>query len=481
MNALQQKLSDSAKWRWSMLILIAFATFATYFVNDIFSGMKGVMETHMKISSSDYGLLLSAVGYFNMIGMIMVGGIILDKFGIRKVGFALVGLAAFGSFLIAYGSSETFVNGGFGYDLMNSVFPDYSPQLKMMILGRLLFGMGLETCCVMVQKVIVKWFKGHELALAFAINMGIGRFGSSMAIMITPELAGTLADGSYSHFSRSFLFGFILAALALILFLIYTMFDAKLDKSVAAAGEANALEKEKNGESAVQEAPEEKESVLYGLKSLVTNKALLLITALCVTFYSAVFPFVGYVTDMLVNKFGFSLTWASKVAGFFPLGAIFFTIAFGRIVDKKGKAATLMMWGSGLLIFGHLTLSLTSLPPYFALLAIEVAFSLVPAAMWPSVAKLVPERRLGMAYAFMFTIQNWGLTFFFYMIGKVLELSNPGITAEVIDAGKANYNYTLTLLMLAGLGFLGMLFAYLLKREDKRSGTELELPSDVKG
>jgi len=212
---------------------------------------------------------------------------------------------------------------------------------------------------------------------------------------------------------------------------------------------------------------------------LLTNKSFLFIAALCVTFYSAVFPFIGYATDMLVNKFGFDTKLASKITGFIPIGTIIFTPIFGRLVDKKGKSASLMIIGSLLLIFAHLTLSLTMLTPYIALLALGVAFSLVPAAMWPSVAKIVEEKRLGVAYAMMFTIQNWGLTAFFFLIGKVLEVTNPGVTAELINAGETTYNYTTTILMLAFLGLLGIVFALLLKREDKVSGYGLELPSGV--
>jgi len=230
MEAIKKKLNDSAAMRWSMLLLIATITFATYYVNDIFSGMKGIMETQLGITSGDYGLLLSAVGYFNIIGMIVVGGIILDKWGIRKTGFLFVGIATLGSLLISYGGSTGFVNGGLGYNFLDSFLPQYSPQLKMMFFGRLLFGLGLETCCVLVQKVIVKWFKNKELALAFAINMGVGRFGSAFAIMLAPEIAGELVNGMYPNFPTVLFVGFALSVVAFLLFIVYTSFDLKIDK-----------------------------------------------------------------------------------------------------------------------------------------------------------------------------------------------------------------------------------------------------------
>lgn len=484
MNQIKQKMSDSAAMRWGMLVLVSMVMFATYYINDIFSGMKGVMETQLNITSSDYGLLLSSVGYFNMIGMIILGGIILDKWGIRKTGFAFVGIATLGSFFIAYGGTEYFANGGFGHSFFSSFLPQYSPQLKMMILGRLLFGLGLETCCVLVQKALVKWFKGKELALAFAVNMGVGRFGSAMAIMMSPMLAGTLVDGMYTEFSTALWFGFGLAAISLLFFLVYTTFDLKFDKQLKGIGDAEEAAKSDETKAADKADAERfaKQSWFErtGLAYLVSNKSFIFITLLCVTFYSAVFPFIGYVSDMLVNKFGFKLANASKISALIPIFTIFFSIIFGRVVDKKGKSATLMIYGSLLLIFAHLTLSLTPLPPYLGLAALGIAFSLVPAAMWPAVAKIVAEKNLGLAYSVMFTVQNWGLTMFFFLIGKVLEMTNPNVTQKMIDAGEATYNYAITVLMLAFLGLLGVMFALLLKRDDKIMGYGLELPSSMK-
>jgi len=213
-----------------------------------------------------------------------------------------------------------------------------------------------------------------------------------------------------------------------------------------------------------------------GIIDLMTNKSFLFIAALCVTFYSAIIPFMGYAQDLLVNKFGFEKEAASDLFSIIPLGTIVFTPIFGWYVDNKGKSATLMMLGSFILIAAHLSLSLTNLTPYVSLFALGVAFSLVPAAMWPSVARIVPENRLGIAYSMMFTIQNYGLMLFYYMIGKVLVMTNPGVTQKLINAGTHNYNYTTTVMMLAVLGLIGILFAYLLKRQDKVSNYGLELP-----
>jgi len=289
------------------------------------------------------------------------------------------------------------------------------------------------------------------------------------------------------------------------MFLAYFMFDIKLDKQLA---------------ETATETQEEKFSFKDVIK-LIINPSFIYIGLLCVAFYSAVFPFLQYAPDLLVNKFGFTFTmpdlgdmtiWQKiaaylqngpKVSGLIPLGTIIFTPIFGRLVDKKGKAASLMILGSLLLIYAHLTLSLLNsvFLGYTGLFALGVAFSLVPAAMWPSVAKIVSENRLGTAYATMFTIQNYGLSLFYFGIGKVLDIFNPKIVEQIQSVREAliaqglskaaiaqkiesmqtageipPYNYTLPILMLVVLGVISIFLAFQLKRADKKQGYDLELP-----
>jgi len=216
------------------------------------------------------------------------------------------------------------------------------------------------------------------------------------------------------------------------------------------------------------------------LKQLFTNRSFIYITLLCLTFYSAVFPFIAYAGDLLQNKFGLSEELSGWVVTILPFGTIIFTPIFGWICDNKGKSASLMIFGSLLLILVHLTLSLTTLNPYIPMFILGVAFSLVPAAMWPAVAKIVHERRLGAAYGTMYTIQNYGLMGVPILMGFILDKVNPGITAEMVKNGEASYNYTWTILLLVICGLIGLVFAFLLKREDKTSGFGLELPNKEK-
>jgi MFS family permease len=490
-DALKKTLRDSAPMRWFILVLVSGLMFGTYWFQDFFSGLKPLMESQMGINSSDFGMIIAFTTFANMFGMIMVGGIFLDRFGIRWTTIVFGSVVTFGAALTAMASS-------------GMLGDDPSSRMTGMIIGRVLFGVGLEVTCVLITRTVVKWFKGYELALAMGVNMAFGRMGSGLGTAMSPELA-------VPHVSSAVVFAATIVGVGFIMFIMYLMFDVTLDKQNAASAEAG-------GE------PDEPFR-FSDLVALLSNPSFLYIALLCVAFYSAVFPFMQYAPDLLVNKFGFSVTlpdlsgaswgetiaaWLTngpKVAALIPLGTILFTPIFGLVVDKKGKAATLMILGSVLLIFAHLALSVFNsvILGYVGLLALGVAFSLVPASMWPSVAKIVPENRLGTAYAAMFTIQNWGLFAFFWGIGKVLDKVNPEVVAALAkiredliatglspaqvsekietmrSAGEiAPYNYTIPVLMLVGLGVVSIFLAFMLKKADLKQGYGLEKPSSAR-
>ena len=537
---LKQTLKDSAPMRWLVLLLASGITFGTYWFQDFYSGLKPLMETQLGITSTDFGTLISLTTIANVFGMIILGGIILDKWGIRLTGIVFGAAAAFGGLLNALGAAGVLGD-------------DPSTRLTVMIIGRIFFGVGLEVSCVVVLRTIVKWFKGYELALAMALNMGFGRLGSTIGTALSPDIANQQVPVAVS-------FAATLIGLGLVMFIIYIIFDVKLDKQLG----------ETAGES------EDDKFKFADLIKLVTNKSFILIALLCVAFYSAVFPFMQYAPDLLVNKYGFTYNlpeagqlvvfgnaafgnalvyvafflfalgftlvpkyiknktakilsvliigiifvcflyilrdilgiWmrnGPKVASLLPLGTILFTPIFGSLVDARGKAASLMILGSTLLIFSHLGLSIFSsvMLGYLSLLCLGVAFSLVPAAMWPSVAKIVPKNRLGTAYATMFTVQNWGLLAFFWGIGKVLDIANPivvdkmrtvrsaleaqGLTTADISLKMQEmkavgdipaYDYTTPILMLVVLGVISIFLAFMLKNSDKTEGYGLEQPSN---
>ena len=495
MKATVKTLRDNAALRWIVLVLLSALMFSTYWFQDFFSGLKGLMESELNFTSEEFGRLIGLTTIANMFGMIIVGGIILDKWGIRLAGIVFGGLAAIGGAITAMASA-----GVFGQN--------HGTMLIMMIIGRIMFGSGLEITCVVATRTIVKWFKGYEMALAMAVNIGFGRLGSALGIAVSPDIAN-------GHVSPAVTFAATLIGLSLVLFIIYTFFDKKLDKQRVGQDAENA----------------EEDFKFSDLIKLATNPSFIYIALLCVSFYAAVFPFIQYAPDMLVNKFGFTYNlpddpnsnimlfgskalgnssvfivlflfglafslvpsniksrsnknismliifavfmgfcfllkdtfrlWFSngpKTASLIPLGTILFTPIFGNFVDKKGRAASIMILGSLLLIFAHLALSLFSLKilAYLGLLSLGIAFSLVPAAMWPSVAKIVPENRLGTAYASMFTVQNWGLGLFFWGIGAVLDLANKR-NLVAIRAGEMTYNYTIPIFILVFCGIISNL------------------------
>ncbi len=516
MDTLKKTLKDSPAIRWFVLILISGLIFSTYWFQDFYGGLKGLMESELGYSSEEFGRIIGLTTIANMFGMIIVGGIILDKWGIRVAGLLFGGIAVLGGVISALATTGFFGN-------------ESSTMLNYMIVGRILFGSGLEVVCVVATRTVVKWFKGYELALAMAINMGFGRLGSAMGIALSIDIGG-------GHVSPAVTFAATLIAITLLMFILYLVFDIKLDKQI-------------KGESTEKAADEEFK--FSDLITLITNKSFLYIALLCVSFYAAVFPFIQYAPDLLINKFNFTremvaegniilfgsstlgnasvylifflfaiafsvipgriakssnrqifqvITFVvfiaylyniheqlqlwfqngAKTASLIPVGTILFTPIFGNFVDKKGKAATLMIFGSLLLIFAHISLSLFNnvYLAYMGLLSLGVAFSLVPAAMWPSVAKIVPESRLGTAYASMFTLQNWGLGAFFWGIGALLDYVNKS-NIEDIRAGIAMYDYTYPILILVGCGVISIFLAYKLKAADKRQGYGLELPSSA--
>ena len=489
MNDIKKALNDSRLMRWIVLIMVSALMFGTYWFQDFMSPLQGLMRETWGFSNSDFGLIISCTTWLNMIGAIIVGGMILDKFGPKLCIFIFGGLAAGGAIISAVGAE-----GFFGEDPMI--------RRNAMIVGRMMFGIGLEVTCVLISKTVVKWFKGYELAFAMSVNVGFGRLGSMIGIMISADVAG---DNPATAVSLAA----VLIGLGVIIYIAHLIFDAKLDsdrRKIAAS----------NNTAEVNEDEAFKISDLF---TLLKNPSFLYVALLCVTFYSAVFPFIQYAPDLLVNKFGFTRTMpenpdsylyaffhcGSKVAGLIPFGTLLMTPFFGALIDKKGKAASIMMLGSALLIFAHLALSIFNSVAlgYIGLLALGVGFSLVPSAMWPSVAKIVPESRLGTAYATMFTIQNWGLGAFFFGIGKVLDLVNPKVieakeaatqalktateagSSSAIEQAKVamkaaeemTYDYTTPILMLVVLGVVSIFLALMLKRADKKQGYGLELPS----
>jgi len=312
---------------------------------------------------------------------------------------------------------------------------------------------------ITVSKIIVKWFKGHEMALAMGLQISIARLGTALAISTSLPVALRF------NVSTPILFCLIMLCIGLIAFIIYTFNDKKLDASVAA-------DNEKHNVAA------EEEFRISDIFNIIGNKGWWYIAILCVLFYSAVFPFLKYATSLMVNKFGVDPYWAGVIPGLLPFGTILLTPLFGGIYDKKGKGATIMIIGAILIIFVHAMFSIPFLNSYLVaivlVLILGVGFSLVPSAMWPSVPKIIPHHQLGTAYSLIFWVQNWGLMGVPLLIGWVLEkycITSPA------GAAVTTYNYTIPMMIFTSFGLLALIFAFLLKAEDKKKGYGLEMPN----
>ena len=452
---LKQKLNDSAVLRWSVLALVAFTMLCGYFLTDVMSPLKPMLEKELLWDSLDYGFFTSAYGWFNVfLLMLIFGGIILDKMGVRFTGMGACLLMVFGCGLKYYAITTTFPEGAmlFGFKM----------QVTLAALGYAIFGVGVEIAGITVSKIIVKWFKGKEMALAMGLEMATARIGTTLAMVLTVPLAdffGSTDESGVFHTNipAPILFCLVMLCVGTIAFFIYTFYDKKLDASLDAEG----LEPEE---------PFRMKDIVY----IITNKGFWLIALLCVLFYSAVFPFIKYAADLMVQKYNVDPKLAGTIPGLLPIGAIILTPLFGSLYDRIGKGATLMVIGSVMLIFVHTMFALPILNIWWFATVIMIilgfAFSLVPSALWPSVPKIIPEKQLGTAYALIFWVQNWGLMGVPLLIGWVL---NSYCKGPVVD-GAQTYDYTLPMAIFAMFGVLALIVALMLKAENKKKGYGLE-------
>lgn len=456
-EAIRKTLRDSPAARWSALLIVSFTMMCGYFLTDIMAPLAGLLEGQLGWSRAEYGTFTSAYGWFNVfLLMLILGGIILDKLGVRITGVGAAAVMVIGSAIKYWAISSDVLRGQtlFGLDA----------QVFWASIGFAVFAVGVEVAGITVSKIIVKWFKGKELATAMGMQVAMARIGTALALGFSIPIAK--ATGVIDV-SRPLLIALIGLCIGLIAFFVYVVMDRKLDTSEAAGAE--------------EETNPEDEFKLSDIGKILGNRGWWYIAILCVLFYSAVFPFLKYATDLMVNKFGVEEDLAGLIPMLLPFGNILLTPLFGGIYDKKGKGATIMIIGAILLIIVHALFSIPGLNSWiFAMVLVVflgIAFSLVPSAMWPSVPKIVPEKRLGTAYSLIFWVQNWGLMGVPLLIGWVLE--KYCVTGQTVRNGLTvnTYDYTIPMLIFTGFGVLALVFAFLLKAEDKKKGYGLESPN----
>ena len=535
-DKIQQTLRDSAGMRWTALLLLALGMFFAYIFMDILSPIKDLMQETRGWDSTAFGTMQGSEVFLNVFVFFLIfAGIILDKMGVRFTAVLSGAVMFVGAVIKWYAVTDSFIESGLeewftthlNYipvfdELGVSPFYEGMPaSAKFAACGFMIFGCGCEMAGITVSRGIVKWFKGREMALAMGSEMALARLGVATCMIFSPFFAKL--GGSISV-SRSVAFGVVLLAIGLIMFIVYFFMDKKLD---AQTGEA-----------------EEKDDPfkISDLGQILTSTGFWLVSLLCVLDYSAIFPFQKYAVNMLQcnldftevdpNSFwagstvtivqyvimlvvaiasftsnfmkdnakkygllalaivalvvycymGYMRQSAESVFAVFPLLAMGITPILGSYVDHKGKAASMLVLGSLLLIACHLTFAFI-LPgfkgnmvggiivAYLTILVLGASFSLVPASLWPSVPKWVDAKIIGSAYALIFWIQNIGLWLFPLLIGKVLDNTNPGVTDPT------QYDYTWPLVMLACLGVAALILGLVLKAVDKKKGLGLEEPN----
>ncbi|MCO5251656.1 MAG: MFS transporter [Candidatus Kapabacteria bacterium] len=456
MTEIKTLISDSKAARWTALVVVAFTMFAGYYLADVMAPLKGLLENELSWSSSEYGFFTSAYGWFNVfLFFLIIGGIILDKMGVRFTGLGAAAIMVLGTAIKYWAISTSSLDG--------QMILGWKAQVMVAALGFAIFGVGIEVAGITVSKVIVKWFKGRELALAMGLQLSIARLGTALALSTSLPVA--LQFGTVS---APILICLIMLCIGLIAFFVYTFMDKKLEASIV----------EKNIGLDIEP---EIEFQMKDIWFIVKNKGWWYIAILCVLFYSAVFPFLKYATDLMINKFNVDAYWAGLIPGLLPFGTILLTPIFGTIYDRKGKGATIMIIGSFLITMVHFLFSVPIFNHWiFAIvlvLILGIGFSLVPSAMWPSVPKIIPERQLGTAFALIFWVQNWGLMGVPLLIGWVLDTYCITGTVVVNGVTSTTYDYTLPMMIFTSFGLLAILFGFLLKIEDKKKGYGLQSPN----
>jgi nitrate/nitrite transporter NarK len=450
---IKKKLSESTSARWIALLIVSFTMMWGYFLTDAISPLMTMLEEQMQWTSSEFGIFNWSYCWFNVfLFMLIFGGIILDKLGVRFTGTMSCILMIIGAF-IKYYAVEHISPGTEAGTILG-----LRTQVFTASLGYAIFAVGTETCGITVSKVITKWFTGRALALAMGIQVAVARLGTALALILSPVIV--------KHFSMSapLLFSAVLLCIGLLAYLVFCVMDRRFDE-------------EKNS---ISSEPEDVFKI-RDLKFIITSKGFWLIALLCLMFYSAVFPFMKYATSLMENKYSVNGEWAGIIPSLIPFGNLIMTPLFGGIYDKKGKGATIMIIGSVLLILVHILFALPILNYWWfaaiVMIILGIAFSLVPSAMWPSVPKIIPQKLVGSAYALIFWVQNIGLGFVPLLIGRILD-KYCIVGTRLVDGNEVNlYDYTLPMFIFAMFGVVALFLAIRLKAEDKKKNYGLESPN----
>ena len=466
-ETIQKRINDSKAMRWTALILIALMMFFGYMFVDVMSPLQSLVEQERGWSPSVFGTYAASEYLLNVFGFLIIAGVILDKCGIRFTGELSASMMFIGAAIKFYAVSDWFPGTGLA-TWLDSWWITMPASAKLASFGFMIFGCGCEMAGTTVSKAIAKWFKGKEMALAMGLEMAIARVGVFAIFSISPILAEKMGSiAAPVGFCTALVF------IGLITYTVFTFMDRKLDAQLGADG---------------SNETSDEEFKVADLKNILTSQIFWVVALLCVLYYSAIFPFQRYGANMLqCNLDGISPAAASNIFRWFPIGAAVITPFLGSFLDHKGKGATMLMWGAILLIACHLIFAFV-LPAthshviaYSTIVLLGISFALVPAALWPSVPKIIDEKVLGSAYCLIFWVQNIGLCFVPMLIGSVLASSNANNPAEIAakEAGDEfiPYNYTMPLVIFACFGVAALILAIYLKAIDRKNHFGLEEPN----
>ena len=448
---LHKLMNVSPVARWSVLILVALMMFFAYMFVDAMSPLKSLVESSLGWNSGVFGTYAASEYILNVCGFLIIAGVILDKLGVRFSGVLSAGLMVLGAAIKFVGVSDWFQTTQFA-QWLGSWWVEMPASAKMASLGFMIFGCGCEMEGTNVSKILAKWFKGKEMALAMGLEMAIARLGVFGAMWIAPAISNKFGASIMAPVG----FCAALLVIGLINFIIFGIMDRKFDSQLVEAG------------LATEEKSPEDEFHVSDLGAIFKSKMFWIVALLCVLYYSAIFPFQRYATNFIEETLSIPNDEAAHLFSFFPVLAMVLTPLLGMFLDRVGKGASMLMAGACVMIVCHLSFAflLPELPyKWFATLLIVVlgvSFSLVPAALWPSVPKIIDEKILGSAYCLIFWVQNIGLCLVPVLIGNLRE---------------ATGGYLVPMIVFAAFGVLAFVFSILLKKEDKKKGYGLELPN----
>ena len=463
-DEIRNTIATRAWARWTVLDIVSFTMMAGYVVAKEMSPLQFMLEKATQDggvgwTSGELGIFAGSRGFFNVfLLMLFVGGIILDKMGVRFTGILscvlmLTGAAAVYG-VITYTSPEPM----WSVPWLGTI----KRQVALAALGFAFFGIGYEMCGITVSKVVVRWFSGKEMALAMGLQVAMARLGTALALTFSLPIA--LKWG----LPKPLLIGVFCVGVGLIAYLYYCTMDRRLDVETQNLASQNA---QGDNEQTQNLASQDDEKFHFSdMKITIKNPGFWLITLLCLFYYSALSPFLDFATKLMISKYGVEAELAGAIPSILPYTSIVLTPLFGAWFDNKGRGATMMVIGSVLLT---ITLFVFAMPLNSSWIAVTlmcvlgIAFSLLPAALWPAVPKIVPMKQLGTSYSIIYYIQNIGLMLIPVLIGKVLEHNTIG---EQVD-------YTLSLIIFGVIGVCAIVTATLLLLMDRKRHYGLESPN----